>query len=222
MQKELADQELSLKKRARRRLVGAIALVLLMIILLPMLLKDRLASNPEDKITITLPNDANATAAPVVQTEVLPPVPTEFDSNIVPAEPSPATPNVAQASDSSLPEKLGKMPDEAVDSEASAKPAIDKPAQSLKDSPVNDATETTAEKAHKFYVQIGVFSDAGNVKQLQVKLTDLGYKSQTEKISTPKGEKIRLKTQIFADRNEAAIALVNIKEAGLTGMVVSQ
>jgi DedD protein len=74
----------------------------------------------------------------------------------------------------------------------------------------------------KFYVQIGVFSDAANVKQLQAKLSDLGYKSQTEKINTDKGQKIRLKTQVFGDRNEAAIALENIKDAGLTGMVVSQ
>jgi DedD protein len=76
--------------------------------------------------------------------------------------------------------------------------------------------------SHKFYVQIGVFSDAANVKQLQSKLSDLGYKSQTEKINTDKGQKIRLKTQQFGDRNEAAIALENIKDAGLTGMVVSQ
>jgi len=57
---------------------------------------------------------------------------------------------------------------------------------------------------------------------LQGKLSDLGYKSQTEKIDTEKGKKIRLRTQLFGDRNEAAIALENIKDAGLTGMVVSQ
>ena len=75
---------------------------------------------------------------------------------------------------------------------------------------------------HHFYVQVGVFSDESNVKQLQGKLSDLGYKSQTEKIDTEKGKKIRLRTQLFADRNEAAIALENIKDSGLTGMVVSQ
>jgi len=53
-------------------------------------------------------------------------------------------------------------------------------------------------------------------------LTSLGYKSQTEKINTDKGQKIRLRTQVFGDRNDAAIALQNIKDAGLTGMVVSQ
>jgi len=67
-----------------------------------------------------------------------------------------------------------------------------------------------------------VFSEVANVRQLQSKLSSLGYQSKTEKISTPKGEKIRLRSQVFNSRNDAAIALQNIKEAGLTGMVVSQ
>ena len=62
MQKDQSELELNFKKRARRRLVGAIALVLLMVILLPMLLKDRAASNPQSQITITLPNENNSSA----------------------------------------------------------------------------------------------------------------------------------------------------------------
>ena len=84
------------------------------------------------------------------------------------------------------------------------------------------ADKSKASTGTKFYVQIGVFSDEGNVKQLQAKLSDLGYQSQTEKIDTAKGKKIRLRTQLLGERNEAAIALQNIKDAGLTGMVVSQ
>ncbi len=194
MQKDTSsDQELNLKKRARRRLVGAIALVLLMIIVLPMLLKDRAASQPQDKITITLPGE---------QQTVTPAAPSDFDSSIVPTEPP--TPSAESTESTANP----------IDPEASAK---------LEKEPVVKKSAKPAEdKKHHFYVQIGVFSDEANVKQLQVKLSDLGYKSQTEKINTDKGQKIRLKTQIFSDRNEAAIALQNIKDAGLTGMVVSQ
>ena len=46
------DQELGLKKRARRRLVGAIALVVLMMIILPIILQDRAAITPKEAITI--------------------------------------------------------------------------------------------------------------------------------------------------------------------------
>lgn len=209
MQKETAgDQELNLKKRARRRLVGAIALVLLMIIVLPMILKDRAVTNPQDKITISLPGE---------QQTVTPAAPSDFDSSIVPAEPSVATPQTSETSEPSAPP--------TVDPEASvAKPekqSSDK-VPPAKETPSKEVSKTSADVSHKCYVQIGVFSDEANVKQLQGKLSDLGYKSHTEKIDTEKGKKIRLRTQLFADRNEAAIALQNIKDAGLTGMVVSQ
>jgi DedD protein len=192
MQREPAgDLELNLKKRARRRLVGAIALVLLMVIVLPMILKDRATITPTEKITITLPSEQAQTS------------PSDFDSSIVPAEPAAVIDEVAPES---VPKKETNIATNA-DTEA-ATPTKEKPAKEI--------------ASAKFYVQVGVFSDAANVKQLQTKLSDLGYKSQTEKISTDKGQKIRLRTQVFGDRNEAAIALENIKDAGLTGMVVSQ
>lgn len=198
MQKEPAgDLELNLKKRARRRLVGAIALVLLMVIVLPMILKDRTAVTPAEKITITLPSE-------LAQSEQTQTIPSDFDSSIVPAEPAKGA--IDETETESLPDNEANIATN-VDAEA---------AISAKKKP---ATETAV---NKFYVQVGVFSDAANVKQLQTKLSDLGYKSQTEKISTDKGQKIRLRTQVFGDRNEAAIALENIKDAGLTGMVVSQ
>jgi SPOR domain len=75
---------------------------------------------------------------------------------------------------------------------------------------------------HQFYVQIGLFSEMGNVTKLQSKLTDLGYESQVEKIKTPNGEKMRLRTNTFEGRAEAAIALENIQDAGLTGIVASE
>lgn len=198
MQKDQSDLELNLKKRARRRLVGAIALVLLMVILLPILLKDRGASSPQEKITITLPNETSTSVTPA---------PSDFDSNVMPHH----SEKKALATEA-VPTEM----EAATDAEATAVPvpAIKEPLQ-VKE-PIKMAS------AQRFFVQVGVFSDADNVKKLQAKLTDLGYKSQTEKVSTPKGDKIRLKTQVFVDRNEATIALENIKDAGLTGMLVSQ
>jgi DedD protein len=215
MQREIAsEQELNFKKRARRRLVGAIALVLLMIIVLPIILRDRDSSNTQEKITITLPS------------EQVQPEPTDFDSSIAPDETIVTLPQVEDLAKevaaapqsnttSSTPESTEAKTDNKVDTKADT--AITKDIQTPKEENKEKSTEKT-----KFYVQVGVFSDAANVKQLQAKLTGLGYKSQTEKINTDKGQKIRLRTQVFGDRNDAAIALQNIKDAGLTGMVVSQ
>lgn len=204
MQKDAPnDQELTLKKRARRRLVGAVALVLLMIILLPMILKDRTVTAPTEEVTITLSNQNQISELPAQS---------DFDSNVIPTD--------------ELPTEVPPLNSESI---------IDEPLSAAQEIPIEPKTDsvksktealTTADKKNanspKFYVQIGVFSDEANVKQLQSKLTDLGYSSQTEKIDTAKGKKIRLRTHLLGERNEAAIALQNIKDAGLTGMVVSQ
>lgn len=223
MQREIAsEQELNFKKRARRRLVGAIALVLLMVIVLPLVLKDRNAENSPEKITITLPS------------EQVQPEPSDFDSSIAPDEAVVALPaaeevaratvEVAQPPISEPPTSQPSSPTE--DDKTEIKGNSEK-TNKENNSPIDkeaakEVAKTKETEKNKFYVQVGVFSDAANVRKLQIKLTDLGYKSQTEKISTDKGQKIRLRTQVFADRNDAAIALQNIKEAGLTGMVVSQ
>jgi len=82
MQKDsAADIELNLKKKARRRLVGAIAMVALMVILLPILLKDRSAAVTQEDVKISIQNEE------VISTEVIAPTPaTDFDSSVVPAE----------------------------------------------------------------------------------------------------------------------------------------
>lgn len=95
--------------------------------------------------------------------------------------------------------------------------------KSISEVTTKDNTEVSNKQdaQHHYYVQIGIFSDDANVKPLQDKLSDLGYKSQAETVGTDQGNKIRLRTQEFNNRNEAGIALNDIKDAGLTGMVVS-
>ena len=45
-----------------------------------------------------------------------------------------------------------------------------------------------------FILQVGVYSDAANVAQLQAKLKQAGFTSSTETISTANGDKIQLKS----------------------------
>ena len=59
MQKNQSDLGLIFRKRARRRLVGAIALVLLMVILLPRVLEDRAQTNTQQDIAIVMPDGSS-------------------------------------------------------------------------------------------------------------------------------------------------------------------
>ena len=217
------EQALILKKRARRRLVGAIALVLLMIIILPRILQDRTEQTTQDAIKITMPEQPGNAS----------------NEEYVPDPTSVANSEVASLAET-LPEpevepEAEKLESKIADS-ANAQAAIVKPepkpqsksdpkqeakAAEVKPVPKPATQITAAESATGFTVQVGVFSDAANVKQLQEKLKQAGFNSYTEKISTPNGQKIRLRAGKFANRQEASDALNAIKSAGLSGMVIS-
>ncbi len=206
MQKDQVDHGLSFKKRARRRLVGAIALVFLMIIFLPMVLEDREKSVQQEDIEIVMPNEQSSDddiASAVVGLE-LDADDDELVANTVTTNESSTNNGQDSAKSKSL-------------------PAIEAPTKLANVEKIENTTPPKNTSAgNKYYVQIGVFSDPSNITKLQTKLNDLGYKSLTEKITTDTGVKTRLRTESFTDRNEAAIALENIKDAGLAGMVVNQ
>jgi DedD protein len=73
----------------------------------------------------------------------------------------------------------------------------------------------------RFTVQVGVYSDAANVKRLQEQLKQAGYMTSTEKVTTAKGESIRLKVGDFKTRQEAIGVLDKLKAIGFSGIVIA-
>jgi len=211
------EQELMLKKRARRRLVGAVALVLLMVIILPQVLQDRALLAQQEPIRITMPEIANANPEPVVSHTVIEPaisqqaVPQDIAvvEPVKPAEPvlDVKEPVVAKKPESTPPkEVLAPQPEKTV--------AVKTPDVSKAE------TKTSVKPAESFTVQVGVYSDAANVKRLQDQLKQAGFNTHTEKVKTPKGESLRLKTGSYNSREDALAALAKIKEIGLSGIVI--
>jgi len=201
---KLSEQEIQLRKRARRRLVGAIALVLLMVTVLPMVLDDRDSQTPQPEIAVNIPSqDGN-----------------DFSSRIVPVEPGAEdAPQANQSPDTPVESPLPQpepaplpVPEPAPVPEPKVEAAPVKPSAPAKPALVNDG----------FTVQIGVFSDAGNVKQLQSKLDAAGFKPYTEKLGMPGGTKIRLRVGSYATRAEAEKVRDKLKAAGTTGIVVAK
>lgn len=191
-----SDQELQFKKRARRRLVGAVALVLLMIILLPMILQDRTAKAPKQDVVVSIPSlDQRLESEPV--------------------EPAPIQP-VAPAAEVSPPEVAAEIkPVETPVTTNQPSPSV---AVAPKAEPVK--SETKAAASGNYFVQIGVFSDPEKVKQMQEKLSAKGLKSLDELIDTAKGKKTRLRVGPFEAKKDAESAMEKIKSLGLTGMIV--
>lgn len=189
------DLEINLKKRARRRLVGAIALVLLMLIILPIILQDRTSLSQTEAIKITMPE-------PVDEATVLP------------------EQVLGQAALESA-----DITSVAADAEVEAPAANDVINQKVAE--VERTTQANAmtpenkpqPKNTGFTIQIGVYSDMANVKQLQNKLTQAGFTSTTEKVTTEKGEKIRLNAGSYTTREAANAALEKLQSLKMTGFV---
>jgi len=211
------EQELMLKKRARRRLVGAVALVLLMIIILPQVLQDRALMAQQEPIRITMPEIAKANPEPTVSHAVIEPVVSQqaVPQDIAAVEPvKPAEPAV----DVKEP-VVAKKPESAPPKIALA-PQAEKPVAVKTPDASKTEIKTPVKPAESFTVQVGVYSDAANVKRLQDQLKQAGFSTHTEKVQTPKGESLRLKAGSFSSREDALVALAKIKESGLSGIVI--
>jgi DedD protein len=206
----LDQQEIEFKKRARRRLVGAIALVLLMVTILPMILDDRSGSQPQQEIAITIPSqddeEFTSKVAPLTE-EVI-----DLEPAVEPAAEPKQAPSAAKPVEPDAP--IAKAPESKPEAQA-AKPATAKPAAT----PTVPATSTS--KSDGYLIQVGVFSDAANVKQLEDKLKAQNLKAYTEKLQTEKGEKIRLRTGPYASKADAEKALLAVQKAGLSGMIIT-
>ena len=238
-QQSQSEQELQFKKRARRRLVGAIGLVLLMITILPLLLKDKTEQAASKDILISIPSqDAQLNnqsieekhnqenSASLANTQPQDAAVSNQNSNDKPLEE--AKPLVSPAVESAAPvaqsDKVAAKPIEAQvvsENQKNQKQKEDTKPQSIDASNKADhLTSSAAPVAANYFVQIGVFSDPENVKQMQSKLSTKGLKSSTELIDTAKGKKTRLRVGAFTSRKDAESALLKVKTLGLAGMVI--
>lgn len=219
---QVSEQEIQFRKRARRRLVGAVALVLLMVTVLPMVLDDREVKPTQQDIAITIPSQDG----------------TSFSSRIVPVAPEsasavpetklqlapPLEPPAAQ------PDKAVAVPVKPVPSQPLpvAKPpqvqTYVKPAETPApkvEAPKPAAVAKPVAKKGSFAVQVGVYTDTPKLKELESKLAAQGFRATRENVDTPKGAKIRLRTGPYATRAEAESVQAKLKAAGVVSMVVT-
>lgn len=229
-----SDDQLSLKKRARRRLIGAIVFVTFGAVVLPMVM-DEEAPPATPSIELNIPTQdkgfaAPATGAPRPSIGVAEPVPAA-----APAEP---VPEIKVPAAVPLPVKP-EAPAEIVKPTAEAKPAASakpvkpeaRPAKVEPPKPTGEAKRAQAlleGKANEaatdgpYVVLIGAFSSASNVKLLQKKLGELGIKVYTETLDSPQGKKTRVRAGPFPSRDAAEKAAARMKAIGVGGVVAAK
>jgi len=242
MAKSISAEELQLKKRARRRLIGAIALVTIVAVFLPMVLDHEPRPVVQD-INIQIPSPGSGTFTSKIVP--LPPGPSDGKSAAKSAaEPPKAEPPKSDTAATATPpaavaaapeakpaaETPAKPP--AFDTEAAppkkaepapkpaAKKAAPKPAAKSAPAPKAAAKPADAKSAGGFVVQVAALNDADKAKQMRDSIAASGIKSYTEVVPTVKGNVTRVRAGPFASRAEAEKMRDKLKDMGLSGNIV--
>lgn len=242
---EDSPDSLDLKKRARRRLVGAVALALLGIVVLPIVMDSEPKPVAQD-IQVRIPSQDGpslaakvisgktlATPLPVVQEKPQDTKPQETPAPLAESKPEGAAiavPRDAAKSDAKADNRPEVKSDKA-ESKPKTEAKTEKPADKAKAAEKAAPKKTEEVRAAaalegksvasggQWVVQLGAYQNAGNVKLLLGKLKELGVPAYTEKLEGPDGGKTRVRAGPFASKDEAEKAQARIKIIGVTGPV---
>ncbi|TCV90469.1 SPOR domain-containing protein [Sulfurirhabdus autotrophica] len=231
MAQSITDEEIQLKKRARRRLVGAIALVLIVVIFLPMVLDNEPKPVSQD-IAIHIPSrdgtDFSSNTVPTQDKPALEAPPPSVEVQAPVAEPEPVAPSkhlappVKAVEAKPTPKPVQKAEAKSPKAEVVHKPEpVHKAEPVHKSEPVHKA-ESSTKASSGFVVQLGAFSNLDNAKQRQSKLSSIGVKFYTETLKTPTGAKLRVRAGPFATRQDAEKLQEKLKAAGIQDGIIAE
>lgn len=248
MAKSISDEELQLRKRARRRLVGAIALVTIVAVFLPMVLDHEPKPVSQD-VSIKIPSpDAGVFTSKIVPVAPAKPaaekadLPAETPARAEPAKtdapkaeaPKAEAPKIAAASaakaaadttqagyDSEAAPPKKAAADKPVTEKAPVKAAEKPPAKAVEKAPAEKAKPADKSKAAGgFVVQVAALNDPDKAKQMRDQIAGSGLKAYTEVVPTAKGNVTRVRAGPFASKADAEKARDKLKGIGLPGNVV--
>jgi DedD protein len=220
---EPMDPILPEKKRARRRLIGATALVLAAIIGLPMIF-DSAPKPLSNDIAIQIPPRDKA---PVTNANPMPLPPAQTQAEAPKAQPTQPTEPAAK------PEMPKADPVRPVAEKLQEKP-VDKPVHKLVEKRIDKIEDKVADKKEvkksesakaadkgRYIVQVAAVTNKAKVEELLNRLKKGGIKGYWQKISTKDGERFRVRVGPFGSREEAEKMSKRIDKLGLSPAIQS-
>ncbi len=209
MARAISDEELQLKRRARRRLIGAVVLVAASVVVLPMVL-DTEPRPVSQNITVRIPSpDSEA-----------------FTSKVAPAPASkkPEGKSAAPKADdrvSAAPPASKEAPKAEAAPEAATPPKAAKPKAPAK-SAAKTAKPAPKAAGGTFVIQVIALADAEKAQRMQESIAAAGIKSYTEVVKTVKGDVTRVRAGPFATREAAEKAREQLKSLGMNGNITTR
>ncbi len=230
------------KRRARRRLIGSIALVLVAVIALPWIFDAEKKPLDQD-VSVQIPSQDVVTVRPQSATGAKPKsvdsnepkaaasAVMERDAGTNPSAPASGAVARVEARPEPKPEaksesKAAARADTKVASKADPKPdpapALPKSEEARVKAILDDkaAAAASAKDVGGFAVQIGAFASEEKVREARDKLAVAGYKSYVEKLDSKEGERTRVRAGPFAGRDVAEAARDRIRTLGFAEAAV--
>lgn len=195
MAKQQTDDELNLRRKARRRLIGAVALTLAVVVILPMVLDSEPKITGNDiNLSIPDPDKVGEFVPRVSVSDVTLP----SASSVVEAGSTPA----AQLADTDKP---------------AVAPAQSKKAVAVKAPPAPPKSAEKPAGAGGYVAQVGAYANADTAKQELKKLKNWGFRAYTEKVD----DKTRVRVGPYPDRDKAEKVGHLLEKHGLHPVIVS-
>lgn len=223
----VSDDSVDLKKRARRRLVGAAALALLAIIVLPMVM-DREPRSVSQDIQIRIPSQEveNLPARTPVKTAG---ATTSSIQTPTAATVEPVAPEIKADAEKNGPQKVdvAKPVVHADEGKVVEPPVAEKPKLAERISPqkVEEDRATAALEGRngaQWVVQLGAYQNVGNAKLLLAKIKEMNIPAYSEKLDTPQGSRVRVRAGPFSSKDMAEKAQSKIRKIGVEGPVAQK
>ena len=190
----------AVRVRARRRLIGAAALLLTAAIVVPMLL-DPEPKPTADNIAIDIPSEKT----PFTPRLTLPPVPAP--DNVPVAPPQESAPIQEKAEDST---------------KAEAKKVEEQRARALLEGKSKTAAAAgTSDKTARFVVQAAAPASETAARDLAERLKKSGLAPYMEKVDTKQGVRYRVRLGPYASRDEADGVRARLKAQGISANLVT-
>jgi len=191
----------TVRVRARRRLIGAAALLLTVAIVVPMVL-DPEPKPVSDNIAIDIPSEKT----PFTPRLALPPVPAPEN---VPVAPPPEIEPPA--------EKAEVLPAKAVD----GKKVEEQRARGLLEGKSKTAATGASEKVARFAVQAAAPASETAARDLAERLKKSGLAPYMEKVDTKQGARYRVRVGPYASRDEADGVRTRLKAQGISADLIT-
>jgi DedD protein len=230
---ESPDAQTQLKKRARRRLMGAVAFAALAAVVLPMVMDEEPKQQMQD-VQIRIPGQDQPPLAAVAPAFADKPAASDR-LEVAPAKELAAPRQVEtqppKAAESTPAKSAERTPEKSLEKKAEkSERAPDRAAKQSAEEAQRAAAILTGKAAEvavaahgtQHLILIGAFSNAANVKQLEAKIAELGIKTFAEPLDSPEGKKTRLRAGPFASRDAADKALDRMKRIGINGVVAAK